>query len=362
MVFQAGDAIDFVSKLRALLEVRDYTKLSESIHIRSKGLRLKRSVKKYLNVYKKEETFQNSTKEDQNNLFCKIINGIKSYGFKEIPFATYKFLKGFNFFSGSKDIRAYWHEAYGIKNFGDMITPYLIHKMTGKKATFADSHSIKEHYIGVGSVLKKSNNNAVIWGTGLMHKKNIIDKPKKILAIRGPITRDKLLSLGYNCPEIYGDPGILLPLFYNPVIKKDYKIGFIPHYVDYELVCKKYENNPNISVIDLLLPVEDVIDEILKCEKTFSSSLHGVIASHVYGIPSLWVKFQGDIKNTGIKFNDYFLSLNMKEYSPLDFRNVIYSQSEMINIFYDNFEHALPEEGKLTELHEGLLRVCPFYK
>ena len=59
-------------------------------------------------------------------------------------------------------------------------------------------------------------------------------KPKKILSVRGPLTRKRLLELDYECPETYGDSGMILPYFYYPEIKKKYKLGIIPHYIDGE--------------------------------------------------------------------------------------------------------------------------------
>ena len=48
----------------------------------------------------------------------------------------------------------------------------------------------------------------------------------------------------------------------------------------------------------------------------FSTSLHGLIISHAYGIPAIWIK-AGNIGTDGFKFKDYFSSVNIPYYSPI---------------------------------------------
>ena len=59
-----------------------------------------------------------------------------------------------------------------------------------------------------------------------------------------------------------------------------------------------------------------IIDEINSCQVIISSSLHGIITCHAYNIPCLWYKFSEKIVGDGIKFADYFSSVNIKPYNP----------------------------------------------
>lgn len=290
-------------------------------------------------------------------ILLKIYAGIKRYGLSEVPFSFYKLIVGINLFP-TKKYRAYWHVSSKVKNFGDMVTPYIIKKQTGQKPRFANEFSIREFVLGAGSVLEKSSSKAIIWGTGLMNIDHVIKQPKKVLAVRGPITRKRLIDSGIDCPEIYGDPGILLPLFYTPKATKTKKIGIIPHYTDNNMF--KQLSDKDFLIIDLLEPIEEVIEKINSCEKTISSSLHGVIVSHAYGIPSIWVNFGGIEHKKQVKFSDYFGSLEIEDYDSFVLDPEKLNIVEITKLFEENKNIILPEKGILQKRQNKLLDVNPF--
>ena len=179
-----------------------------------------------------------------------------------------------------------------------------------------------EHLLAIGSILDRATSNSIIWGSGFISKQSVLlEKPKKIYAVRGPKTREKLIGFGIDCPEIYGDPALLMPYVYQPkkTIDKKYKVGIIPHIVDKDIAwLKQFSSSDDIKIIDVQNPNPfKVIDSILECEKVISSSLHGIIVSDAYNIPSIWVKFSNNLQGGSFKFIDYFLSVKRQVKEPL---------------------------------------------
>ena len=210
---------------------------------------------------------------------------------------------------------AFW-SWYQDRNFGDWITPYLIEKKTGETPTFFTSTQVRQPaciIYGAGSIMRhiKRANVAVVWGSGIISQADEFQRPKKILAVRGPFSRKRCRELGYASPEIFGDPGILLSQIYNKNKEPDGVIGVIPHYKMLKKTRSMFERVDGVRVIDVTTPVEVVIDEICRCSFTLSSSLHGIIVSHSYSIPSAWVWVTDNDARDGTKYHDYYLGIGL---------------------------------------------------
>jgi len=243
------------------------------------------------------------------------------------------------------------------KNIGDALNPFLFEKIFNKKTT-----NVRESlntgmipvYSFIGSVLDNSGvKNLHVLGSGFRNEKSSMPvKPKKVYACRGPLTRKKLNELGVEVPEVYGDPAILLPDYFDLEVMQEKKMGLIPHYVDKELeIVEKYKSDKNVKFIDVFSDMEQFVRDIKSCEFTISSSLHGVIISQAYGIPSVWVKFSEKIGGGNFKFNDYFNSLGM-QVSP------VILTSKLLSIDVLENEAILPDLSKLkTGLNEAFDKV-----
>lgn len=201
-------------------------------------------------------------------------------------------------------------------NFGDKLNVWLVKLITGRDVQYVDTHSALEgqveNLVMVGTVLIHANKHSTVWGPGLGHANEGPMGQPNILAVRGPKTRDALLAQGLSCPEVYGDPALLLKEWYIPnKTSKRYKYGFIPHYVDLnEFNLKHYKRFTDCKVINVGDSIETVIADICSCDYIISSSLHGLVAAVSYGIPICWVHITDKIERPFFKFHDFFLSVD----------------------------------------------------
>ena len=212
-------------------------------------------------------------------------------------------------------------------NWGDILNKELFKRITGKDPVWTDANSKEKYYMSIGSVLERATPSSIIWGSGFMHETGVInpkhlDSQFTVHAVRGPLSRQKLLDQGIPCPAVYGDPALLYPKFYNPKgIVKKYKYGIIPHYADYEneVVEKlKDREDEGLKVINILGDdVNSFVDQVLECKIILSSSLHGIICGDAYGIPSFWIELSDNVLGEGFKFRDYFASVERKDTEPI---------------------------------------------
>ena len=207
-----------------------------------------------------------------------------------------------------------------MKNFGDDLNNPLVEKLSNQPV-----HSVNQKYPNIekrtlysiiGSTLQWADADTVVWGTGYMSPNSIVRaNPKEILAVRGPNTRQQLINQGFDCPEVYGDPALLMPRFYNPTLEKKYKLSIIPHYIDKSSIPELSKKYPEAHFIDIQQDVYKFIDEVIQSEYIISSALHGCIIPYAYGIPYEHQKFSEKVLGKGFKFRDFEAS---KQYIDLD--------------------------------------------
>ena len=82
---------------------------------------------------------------------------------------------------------------------------------------------------------------------------------------------------------------MLLPFLVSPAKEKKYTIGIIPHWRETDRFIAKYSKTAH--VIDIRTDdIKSFIEVLTSCEYILSSSLHGIIIAHAYGIPALLIE------------------------------------------------------------------------
>ena len=213
------------------------------------------------------------------------------------------------------------------RNWGDDINYFFLQRLWHKAIVCYDYSSLahrfkRTNYLIIGSSLTLlCNRQSIVWGAGVIDDaKELPAHPKKVLAVRGPLSRKYLLDRGIECPAVYGDPALLVPKVYHPSVTKKYKLGIIPHYSDYgSPLLDKLKQDPGILFIRMegYRQWTDVVDLILSCEAIASSSLHGLILSEAYHIPNCWIEIEGTLLGGHFKFHDFFLSIGRDRALPL---------------------------------------------
>ena len=208
-------------------------------------------------------------------------------------------------------------------NWGDDLNWYFLKEISKRPIALYNKLSLAfrlklKNYLVIGSTIDMlCKENTEVWGAGLIYGDQALSvQPKKVYAVRGPLTRDALLKQGIDCPEIYGDPALLLPLYYQSKQEKKYKYGLIPHVSNLVMVSnifldgKPIREREDVLVIDLSKYDKwtDIIDQINSCENIISNSLHGLIVAEAYKIPNLWVEFGAALIGGHFKFHDFFIA------------------------------------------------------
>ena len=250
-----------------------------------------------------------------------------------------------------KSINVIWSGPHK-SNWGDELNKTLVSYLSGHEVQYG-VHDEK-HYLCIGSILRLANENSIVWGSGFIKENEEAAGEGLFLAVRGPLSRQKLLDQGFKCPEIYGDPALLLPRIYNPLKNKQYKVGIIPHYIDQDNKwLDQFKDDPSINIIDILDPtVCNFVDEIKKCEIILSSSLHGIVCGDAYGVPSYWIKLSNKVIGKGFNFKDYFLSVKRNDKKPI----IIKKNTKLDSVI----NHRLIKDYKIDIDLDLLYKVCPF--
>ena len=243
------------------------------------------------------------------------------------------------------------------RNFGDDLNYYLFSQINDGFVRFFNCSFLslfkRKNYLCIGSTIHHGNRHSIVWGAGCISHDGPIPALKKVLAVRGPMTRELLIQKGINCPQIYGDPALLLPFFYKPNKKPNKNIGIVLNAADeFAFDYNRFDNNYSYISMTNYYKWEDVIDKITGCKLILSSSLHGLIIADAYNIPNLWVSVDNNKNVIGgfFKYLDYFSSVDRHQNKPIEINEILESGiDKYLGLIEKPMIHIKP-----------LLNSCPF--
>lgn len=248
---------------------------------------------------------------------------------------------------------------FSVHNLGDDLNLPLLEELTG-------CHIVPQRYalwrrpsrktfLVIGSILEVCMQpDSVVWGAGLIRPpEKPLRSPYRICAVRGPLTRKELLQQNIDCPEVYGDPAILLPNIYHPDPPKRHSVCLIPHVSELETPFVRAWQKRGWPWLDLRKYEhwQQCIDFLCTSETVLSSSLHGLILADCYGVPSCRLRLSSKIIGGDFKFNDYYLSFCANPPEPL------LPADHSLKEWQEMILHSW--RGKPLPLVESLLSSCP---
>lgn len=261
------------------------------------------------------------------------------------------------------------HTWRGIRhrNWGDDLNYYFLKELTGRPIVLYHNFKLAKllhlkNYLCIGTLLDAvnySNQQTIVWGSGVSGQERSFIHPRRILAVRGKLTKDFCDRYDVSCQQVFGDPALLLPLVYKSNVTKHYRLGVIPHVIDqkHPVITEIKDNfKDEILFIDLANYDKwtDVIDQICSCERIVSSSLHGLIVSDAYQVPNYWIELTGNISGGYFKFYDYASSVNRIFTEPYN----ISLLNDLKQLGEERFYCA--EKKAIEDCQKDLIRSAPF--
>ena len=203
------------------------------------------------------------------------------------------------------------------RNWGDSLNPVLAQFLSGRRVRNCWPYYY-DRYLAIGSVLGFADSRTEVWGSGFIREGETgAEAPKKVHAVRGPLSRMALLKQGIDCPDVLGDPALLLPYFYNPEVPKRFDVGIIPHFIDkgHPWIHAQLRDSA-VHLIDVESDTWEFVRQVKSCRVILSSSLHGLICADAYGVPNVWIVLSDKVIGADFKFRDYKLSIGAGEPEP----------------------------------------------
>ncbi|WP_220433346.1 polysaccharide pyruvyl transferase family protein, partial [Kocuria coralli] len=150
----------------------------------------------------------------------------------------------------------------------------------------------------------------IVVGGGLINGNRRTYGPDcEIRAVRGFLTKTTIMRDAGQNPEVIGDPGLLLAeIEPAPEVHDRKPLGFIVHAQDREMFLDRYPQHAQ-DIVDNYAPREEFVRQLAECEMIASTSLHGCIFAHSYGVPVAPFVLSDQLYGGDFKFQDHYSAL-----------------------------------------------------
>ncbi len=197
-------------------------------------------------------------------------------------------------------------------NLGDLLGPMVVAGMLGS-AGIDRATPPSRRLLAVGSILHMGQPGDVIWGAGRNgrvadhdHRTDGLD----VRAVRGPLTREWLRDRGVECPAVFGDPALLMPLIRPDLVamaaRPRHRVTFVRHIDD-----RPSSAWFRLCTVSARADLERVLRRIVQSRLVVSTSLHAVIVAEAFGIPARSIRNRTEPE---FKFADYYLATGRPDY------------------------------------------------
>ena len=259
------------------------------------------------------------------------------------------------------ELRTFFWDAKGgrpdspwrVGNAGDVLNRDLLEFVYGG-VRVRNAPAAGERLLVVGSTVHRMLDGDVVCGVG--HKGSPIPPPDQVArveirGVRGPYTEAALRDAGHDVSGIRFryDPGLLVPTMYPDLVAsvaaEPGRVAFVPHYRERE----RYADRRDVHVVDIDCTPRDLLEQVLRAEHVYTSSLHGLVFAHAVGRPATLVAPL--TPEPELKYRDYAASVGLAWTTPPDLDGAIRSPKPTsplhVAVTLDDF--AFPTLAELRE-------------
>jgi pyruvyltransferase len=186
-----------------------------------------------------------------------------------------------------------------VDNFGDMLGPHIVARLRTSLG-LGPARSRSQRLLAVGSIMHLARDGDVVWGTGINGKMLQEAYPRlDVRAVRGPLTAERLRRGGVHVPDVFGDPGLLIPRLWT-----DDELGIERGTTGTVLVPNLHDRARfPADAVDPQGDFAACIRTIASADLVVASSLHGIVVAEAYGVPAVLVTSSTE---PPFKYDDYY--------------------------------------------------------